>query len=1218
MKKIFRFSVVAAAAVLALVSCQRSELSQIFSGPKTKVTIGVKPEDAEEATRTYIEEDATTPGTYHSKWSNSGEALGLLFGDIAEGLKPVILEAASTTDNDPIFTGDISIDDGATSLFIFYPGSAYKNCYKDGTVGLEVKDVQHPELGTFDPACDIMGWYLSQVTVENGSLVLENVPLSRVMAIVRLVLNAGDAADGMTVTGVRMEVAAGASASEAVALTGIAALTTAGNISKWNSPHSYVEAEIDESECITAGEDEFNEVFLIVNPATIPSGRKITFTVDGKNVAGDEIQFRREVSKDVDITFQAGKINTISLKLRDKDLVQESGEYYEKVKSADDLVAGEYLIVYEGNETHGAIAFNGGLTALDATNNGIAVEISEEKIAANTTLDGAVFTIDPDAGTIFSKSEKYIYFDSFANGLKVSDEAPENINTFNIDESGNAVIGIAFGEDANPNTITLRYNYNTDQARFRYYKSGQQPVALYASPNNVVDPTPRVTFPETEKTVEASATSVEFAYSANKYVTSVPSVNVQDEQEIISGQVTVGDGKITVPLNPNTDEQAKTAILIVTGQGIDDAGVQLVITQQAYEAPAALTIASLNSQIRTDSITDKNNAVEYSGVIQDVIVTEIAGGYVFAEDATGGILLYQVSGIEEGMKMSGQATFKGFMYNNMPEVIAFTAPATVETGATIPSTTYTSIADLITDWDAKMSMRILLKNVEVTQAFSSWNAKVKDSAGNELIVRDYNKSGLSLSVGNIVNLTGYPAQYNNDKQFAVLKSSDIELSPDAASIAVNPSSLNWAAGEYGNSNAKNAVVSINAGGAFTVSGSSADWTVQVNGNEVTAYPNAANGSTSDDKTLTLTFVHNSSSSVTATLVLTQSKLISTVGDGTQQNPYTAGDILSVYATAGSGDNSVYVRGTVTSIKEVSTQYGNATYTISDGTNSVTVFRGKYLNNASFTSADQIEVGDIAVVYGKIALYNNVPQLAQNNYLISLEKDASTPTLSVSPESLSWGATEYGLDNAKQIAVTLNGNAAPDDYYIEYTASSDWTISDDENRTITVYPNAANAGTSAKTFTFVVKHSDDESIAKTVTCTQAAPGGGTPTEESITSGTFTSANSKLTLTLDSGVTIEQSRVSGTTAVNATYNTVSTLRVYKGHALTFSGKTFTKIEITVTGTYYGNSLTASSGTITPTSTSGGTIVWEGESDNVVITNTATASNVQLRTNSFKVTY
>lgn len=120
-----------------------------------------------------------------------------------------------------------------------------------------------------------------------------------------------------------------------------------------------------------------------------------------------------------------------------------------------------------------------------------------------------------------------------------------------------------------------------------------------------------------------------------------------------------------------------------------------------------------------------------------------------------------------------------------------------------------------------------------------------------------------------------------------------------------------------------------------------------------------------------------------------------------------------------------------------------------------------------------------------------------------------------------------------------------------------------------------------------------------------------------SGTFTLANSQLSLT-HNGITVVQKKVSGSTAVNSSYNTPSTLRVYKGHALTFSGKTIKKIEITVHNTNYGNSLTADSGTLTPTNTSGGTIVWKGNASSVTITNVASASNVQIQPSSIRITY
>ena len=59
-------------------------------------------------------------------------------------------------------------------------------------------------------------------------------------------------------------------------------------------------------------------------------------------------------------------------------------------------------------------------------------------------------------------------------------------------------------------------------------------------------------------------------------------------------------------------------------------------------------------------------------------------------------------------------------------------------------------------------------------------------------------------------------------------------------------------------------------------------------------------------------------------------------------------------------------GIISSVKEVSPQYGNATYYISDDgktDNQFYIFRGKYLEGADFTSADQIKVGDKVVVKG---------------------------------------------------------------------------------------------------------------------------------------------------------------------------------------------------------------------------------------------------------------
>ena len=141
---------------------------------------------------------------------------------------------------------------------------------------------------------------------------------------------------------------------------------------------------------------------------------------------------------------------------------------YAKVTSTADITDGNYLIVYEG----ASVAFDGSLETLDAVSNTIDVEIENDTIV---TDKDAYFTIDVTNGTIKSCSGLYIGVSSNSNGLKQTDNATTYTHTFSIDDSKNAVIAAAFTES----TMTLRFNKATDQARFRYFKSGQQDIQLY-------------------------------------------------------------------------------------------------------------------------------------------------------------------------------------------------------------------------------------------------------------------------------------------------------------------------------------------------------------------------------------------------------------------------------------------------------------------------------------------------------------------------------------------------------------------------------------------------------------------------------------------------------------------------------------------------------------------------------------------------------------------
>lgn len=104
---------------------------------------------------------------------------------------------------------------------------------------------------------------------------------------------------------------------------------------------------------------------------------------------------------------------------------------------------------------------------------------------------------------------------------------------------------------------------------------------------------------------------------------------------------------------------------------------------------------------------------------------------------------------------------------------------------------------------------------------------------------------------------------------------------------------------------------------------------------------------------------------------------------TPETAYTVAKALELIAAGEGLDVNVYVKGQITNIKEVETEkHGNATYDISDdatAANKLTVYRGYFYDKGKFTSSDQIKVGDVVVVYGKLVNYNNkIPQVTYSS------------------------------------------------------------------------------------------------------------------------------------------------------------------------------------------------------------------------------------------------
>ena len=127
--------------------------------------------------------------------------------------------------------------------------------------------------------------------------------------------------------------------------------------------------------------------------------------------------------------------------------------------------------------------------------------------------------------------------------------------------------------------------------------------------------------------------------------------------------------------------------------------------------------------------------------------------------------------------------------------------------------------------------------------------------------------------------------------------------------------------------------------------------------------------------------------------------------GTENDPYNVLDVLKLIETLKNGASSseINAKGVIKSIKEVSTTYKNATYTIGDETTSetVTIYRGKYINGADFTSTDQIKIGDEVVIKGRVTNYKGSKQFSTGSRIVSLKRiePCATPVITIAEDGV---------------------------------------------------------------------------------------------------------------------------------------------------------------------------------------------------------------------------
>lgn len=344
-------------------------------------------------------------------------------------------------------------------------------------------------------------------------------------------------------------------------------------------------------------------------------------------------------------------------------------------------------------------------------------------------------------------------------------------------------------------------------------------------------------------------------------------------------------------------------------------------------------------------------------------------------------------------------------------------------------------------------------------------------------------------------------------------------------------------------------------------------------------------------------------------------------DGSLDHPYTVAEALEIidgYSDKEKSSSQVYVSGIVANVGSYNSTYNSVTYDISDdgqNSNTLNVYSGKFVANTNFSSNEQIEAGDEVIVYGYLYLYGSTKEMYQNNYIYSLNGITTLPTITKTDIT---GVDAAGVNNATKTVSFANN----DGWTASVTADGTIVTSASISGTTITYSVAANSG-DARTGSIIValSKSGRAYVSATISVSQLAGNGNTSTTETITSGTFSGDTNSLSMTTASGITISQLKNNGTNC-NTTYNTVSTLRVYRANQMQFTGKTFTKIEMYYTGNYSGAAWTvvAGGGTVS-IDTTNKKVVWtntNGASTVTLQNSTSSGTNTQLRTTQFYFEY
>lgn len=221
-----------------------------------------------------------------------------------------------------------------------------------------------------------------------------------------------------------------------------------------------------------------------------------------------------------------------------------------------------------------------------------------------------------------------------------------------------------------------------------------------------------------------------------------------------------------------------------------------------------------------------------------------------------------------------------------------------------------------------------------------------------------------------------------------------------------------------------------------------DWSIKDTGLDWIKVNPASGKAAAEEQTVTISVLPNEKAQRSATVIIygnvlhsadvtvnQEGAIVIVPGEGTKDNPYSASEAKALAEKLDDKGQikNVYVKGKVSAVKEIDTEFGNAEYSISDdgsSDNQFNIYRGYSLGGWKFKASDELKAGDDVIVFGTLVNFKgNTPQVTTSSMLVKLnDEEYAVPEIGTP----SGTGTEADPFNAAAVLTKFNESGESED------------------------------------------------------------------------------------------------------------------------------------------------------------------------------------------------